>query len=58
VQGLGCQPQGAIYAIASPAGFGRENFPAALFIVGAKASPRSKGMGVAKLRPVGSQFRQ
>jgi len=28
VQGLGRQPQGAIYAIGSPAGFGRENFPA------------------------------
>src|SRR4029077_16009785 len=57
-QGLGCQPQGAIDAIGSLAGFSRENSPSALFIVGAKASPRSKGMDVAKLRPVGSHFRQ
>src|SRR4029077_8251995 len=39
-QGLGRQPQGAIDAIGSPAGFGRENFPSTLLIVGAKASPR------------------
>jgi hypothetical protein len=57
-QGLGRQPQGAIYAMGTPAGFGRENFPSALLMVRAKASPRSKGMEVAKLRPVGSHFRQ
>ena len=57
-QGLGCQPQGAIYAIGSLAGFGRENFPSTLFIVGTEAGPGSEGMDVAKLRPVGSHFRQ